>query len=135
MAGRDVVSESERQRRREAVEAVASRIYGGSWQTPLAAELAELAGRGLDRSRVAGWYLKPSPDKAKNVPAKPVPSWVMDALPELARRGAERLRRQAEELDIAASELERVAAINAAGDDGFDEQFERSLTEYLEAGR
>ncbi|GBU19032.1 hypothetical protein [Methylobacterium sp.] len=115
MARRDTVSEDERERRKAAVEAVASRVYGSSWQTPLATEISDMTGRSLERSRIAGWFLKPAADKPTSS-VKPVPAWVMNALPELARRGAARLRHAAEELDLAAAELDRVAAPPEGGE-------------------
>lgn len=81
----------ERVRRVALVQAIGERVYGGSWQTPLADALSAATGRPLGRARVAQWMLADG--------AKPVPAWVVDALPGIARDGAARLRRHADELD------------------------------------
>ncbi|SFM16276.1 hypothetical protein [Methylobacterium pseudosasicola] len=94
MAKREHIDENERQRRRERVELVGTLAWGEhSWQTPLARELD------IPQPRVGQWLLKPSADKRVNVPPKPVPSHVMDALPAIARDKAADLRRRAAELE------------------------------------
>lgn len=95
MAKREIIDEEERQRRRERVELVGTLVWGKhSWQTPLAKALK------IPQPRVGQWLLKPSADKEKNVPAKPIPRPVMDALPAIAREAAAKLRRRAAELDF-----------------------------------
>lgn len=91
MGTREFTDTEERARRVALVQAVGERVYGGSWQTPLAEALSTATGRPLGRARVAQWVLADG--------AKPVPSWVVDALPGIARDGAARLRRHADELD------------------------------------
>lgn len=98
MGTREFTTETERQTRRDRVAKVGELAFGGSWQTPLAAAL------GLPRARVAQWMLVPDEAKERNVPAKPVPAWVMAALPAIARAGAARLRKAADELDALAAE-------------------------------
>ena len=92
MGAREFTDSEERARRVALVQAVGERVYGGSWQTPLADALSAATGRPLGRARVAQWVLADG--------AKPVPAWVLDALPAIARDGAARLRRHADELDI-----------------------------------
>lgn len=91
MGAREFTDAEERARRVALVEAVGLRAFGGSWQTPLAEALSAATGRALGRSRVAQWMLSTDP--------KPVPAWVLDALPAIARDGAARLRVAADELD------------------------------------
>ncbi|ACS43951.1 hypothetical protein [Methylorubrum extorquens] len=91
MGAREFTDAEERARRVSLVQAVGERVYGGSWQTPLADALSAATGRPLGRARVAQWMLADG--------AKPVPAWVLDALPAIAREGAARLRRHADELD------------------------------------
>ncbi|MCY1645006.1 hypothetical protein [Methylorubrum sp. SL192] len=91
MGTREFTDGEERARRVALVQAVGERVYGGSWQTPLADALSAATGRSLGRARVAQWMLADG--------AKPVPGWVVDALPSIARDGAARLRRHADELD------------------------------------
>ena len=98
MGTREFTTEDERKTRRERVERIGLLAFGGSWQTPLAAAL------GLPRARVAQWMLVPDETKVKNLPAKPIPMWVMDALPAIAREAAARLRVNADELDALAAE-------------------------------
>jgi hypothetical protein len=91
MGTREFTDKAERQRRRDLVAAVGERVWGASWQTPLAEALAEATGRPLGRARVAQWMLAADP--------KPVPAWALDAVPAIARKGAARLRAAADELD------------------------------------
>lgn len=84
--------EDERLRRRDLVAAVGVRIFGQSWQTPLAEALSAASGRPLGRARISQWYLA-------GAAAKPVPEWVLEALPAIARNGAAHLRKAAAELD------------------------------------
>ncbi|CAX22083.1 protein of unknown function [Methylorubrum extorquens DM4] len=91
MGTREFTDAEERARRVALVQAVGERVYGGSWQTPLAEALSAATGRPLGRARVAQWMLADG--------AKPVPAWALDALPAIARDGAARLRRHADELD------------------------------------
>lgn len=93
MGTKRFTAEEEPMRARDLVEFVGERVWGGSWQTPMAEALK------LPRARVAQWMLVPSEKKTVNVPAKPVPAWVMEALPAIAREGAARLRKDADELD------------------------------------
>lgn len=86
-------AEKEPMRPRDRVEFVGKRVWGGSWQTPMADALK------LPRARIAQWMLVPSEKKVANVPAKPVPAWVLEVLPAIARDGAARLRKAANELD------------------------------------
>lgn len=109
MGAREFTDEKERQTRRDRVEKIGKAIYGPLWQTQLAEALAKATGRPLGRARVAQWMLteKPAPvDPTQKAPEppKPVPAWVMVALPAIAREGAARLRRQANELDALAAE-------------------------------
>lgn len=91
MGTREFTDAEERARRVALVQAVGERVYGGSWQTPIAEALSAATGRPLGRARVAQWVLADG--------AKPVPAWVLDALPGIAQDGAARLRKAADELD------------------------------------
>lgn len=91
MGAREFTDAMERAQRRAIVAAVGERLYGASWQTPLSEALSAVTGRPLGRARVAQWMLAEG--------AKPVPLWVFSALPVIALEGAERLRRNADELE------------------------------------
>lgn len=94
MAKRENIDEQERKRRRDRVELVGTLVWGEhSWQTPLAKAL------GIPQPRVGQWMLVPSAEKAVNVPAKPIPRHVMDALPAIARAKAADMRRRAADLE------------------------------------
>lgn len=91
MGAREFTDGDERLRRMEAVAAVGSRVYGPMWQTPLAEAISAATGRSFGRARVSQWFQETTP--------KPVPAWVLEILPAIAREGAARLRVAADELD------------------------------------
>lgn len=93
MAKRENIDEQERQRRRKRVALVGTLVWGDLWQTQLAKAL------GIPQPRVGQWMLVPSAAKVKNVPPKPIPAHVMDALPAIAREKAADMRRRAAELE------------------------------------
>lgn len=86
---RERLSPEEREHRRRILLAVGPRVYGGTWQPPLA-EALSTHGRPVPRQRLVHWTL---PAEAPN--SKPVPYWALSALLEIARHGVVRLRADA----------------------------------------
>jgi len=110
MGTREFTTAEERTRRRELVRRIGDAAFGkqlgrGSdegepktvWHAEFARAIEVATGRAIGRPRVAQWLLA-GPD------AKPVPAWVVDALPAIARAAAADLRRRAEELDALEAE-------------------------------
>lgn len=110
MGAREFTEANERTRRRDLVRAVGDAVFGKrlgrdsddgtpktAWHTDLANAIEAATGRALSRSRVAQWLLTTDD-------AKPVPSWVVEALPAIARSAAADLRARAAQLDALAAE-------------------------------
>lgn len=110
MGTREFTSRDERTRRRELVRRIGDAAFGrqlgrGSdegepktvWHAEFARAIEAATGRAIGRPRVAQWLLAGDD-------AKPVPSWVVDALPAIAHAAAADLRRRAEELDALEAE-------------------------------
>lgn len=97
MGAREFTDEAERRRRRDLVRRIGDAAFGersGTWHTDFTKEIAKATGREIGRARVAQWLLETDA-------AKPVPAWVVDALPAIARSAAADLRVRAATLDAA----------------------------------
>lgn len=100
MGAREFTDEAERRRRRDLVRRIGDAAFGersGTWHTDFTKEIAKATGREIGRARVAQWLLETDA-------AKPVPAWVVDALPAIARSAAADLRARAATLDAAAED-------------------------------
>lgn len=110
MGTREFTNQDERARRRELVRRIGDAAFGKQlgresgqgepktvWHAEFARAIEAATGRAIGRPRVAQWLLTTDD-------AKPVPSWVVDALPAIARAAAADLRRRAEELDALEAE-------------------------------
>lgn len=111
MGTREFTDEAERTRRRELVRRVGDAAFGrrigresdepghkGTWHADLARAIAQATGREIGRARVAQWLLTGDD-------AKPVPGWVVAALPSIVAAATAELRARADELDALAAEV------------------------------
>ncbi|MGU3663929.1 hypothetical protein ACLBX9_07060 [Methylobacterium sp. A49B] len=116
MGTREFTDEAERRRRRDLVRRIGDAAFGakighkqeqggeadkdqprGTWHADFARAIGKATGREIGRARVAQWLLETET-------AKPVPLWVVDALPVIARAAAADLRTRADILDAVADD-------------------------------
>lgn len=111
MGAREFTDETERTRRRDHVRAVGEAAFGKrrNWHPDMAEAIKVATGRELGRARIAQWFLL-------TADAKPVPAWVMAALPEIAAAAAADLRERAGALDAEIAEMEAGGAPPAQGE-------------------
>ena len=114
MGAREFTDAGERGRRRDLVRRIGDASFGartGTWHADFAKAIHEATGREIGRARVAQWLLETDA-------AKPVPKWVVDSLPAIARAAAADLRTRAATLDAAADDAG--APPGAQGEPGAD---------------
>lgn len=101
MGAREFTDDTERTRRRDHVRAVGEAAFGKrrNWHPDMAEAIKAVTGRELGRARIAQWF-------PLTADAKPVPAWVMAALPEIAAAAAADLRERAIVLDAEVVNME-----------------------------
>lgn len=101
MGAREFTTEAERTRRRDHVRAVGDAAFGKrrNWHPDMAEAIKAITGREIGRARIAQWFLT-------TADMKPVPLWVMVALPEITAAAAADLRERAGALDAEIAEME-----------------------------
>lgn len=111
MGAREITDENERKRRRDHVRAVGEAAFGKrrNWHPDLAEAIEAATGRALGRARIAQWFLT-------TADVKPVPLWVVAALPGIAAAAAADLRERAVALDAEVAEMESGGAPPAQGE-------------------
>lgn len=111
MGAREFTTETERTRRRDRVYRIGEAAFGAerNWHADMAKAIEVATCRTIGRSRIAQWFLT-------TADVKPVPLWVMEALPAIAAAAAADLRKRAGALDVEISEMEDGGAPPAQGE-------------------
>ncbi|HEV2545316.1 MAG TPA: hypothetical protein VGU70_21420 [Methylobacterium sp.] len=94
MGAREFTDADERTRRRDRVYRIGEAAFGAerNWHADMAKAIEVATGRTIGRARIAQWFLT-------TADVKPVPAWVVEALPAIAAAAAADLRARAAALD------------------------------------